>query len=127
MFPERKSAIVLMEGVSMYLTSEERKELTASLCDHFDRISFLMDCYSCFAAKMSKYRNPINEVGVTEVYGVDDPASCQHDDFVFVKELPMTPKKYINELTGIEKRIFEKLYTGSFSKKLYRLFEYKKV
>lgn len=124
---ERKCAIVVMEGVSMYLTTEERRALTASLCAHFERVSLLMDCYTELAAKMSKYRNPINEVGVTEVYGVDDPASCQHDDFVFVKECPMTPQKYIDELTGVEKRIFEKLYAGSFSKKLYRLFEYRKA
>ena len=124
--PERKSAIVLMEGVSMYLTGEERRELTASLCGHFGRVSLLMDCYTEMAAKMSKYRNPINEVGVTEVYGMDDPKLCQHDDFVFVKEHPMTPQKYIDELIGAEKWIFEKLYAGNFSKKLYRLFEYRK-
>ena len=125
--PESKSAIVVMEGVSMYMTGEERKDLTASLCAHFERISLLMDCYTDFAARMSKYRNPINEVGVTEVYGMDDPSSCQCGDFVFVKEHPMTPQKYIDELTGAEKRIFEKLYAGGFSKKLYRLFEYRKA
>ena len=122
--PERRSAIVVMEGVSMYLTPEERRELTANLCAHFGRISLLVDCYTSFAAKMSKYRNPINEVGVTEVYGMDDPKLCQHDDFVFVREHSMTPQKYIDELTGAEKYIFEKLYAGGFSKKLYRLFEY---
>ena len=123
---ERKSAIVVMEGVSMYLTSEERRALTASLCAHFKQISLLMDCYTEMAAKMSKYRNPINEVSVTEVHGMDDPLLCQQDDFVFIKEHPMTPQKYIDELTGAEKYIFAKLYAGSFSKKLYRLFEYKK-
>ena len=123
---ERESAIVVMEGVSMYLTGDERSALTASLCAHFERVSLLMDCYTEMAAKMSKYRNPINEVGVTEVHGMDDPKLCQHDDFVFVKEHPMTPQKYIDELTGTEKWIFAKLYAGSFSKKLYRLFEYRK-
>jgi len=38
----------------------------------------------------------------------------------------MTPQKYINELKGLEKLIFAKLYAGSLSKKLYRLLEYKK-
>ena len=38
----------------------------------------------------------------------------------------MTPKKYIDELHGAEKFIFEKLYAGGLSKKLYRLFEYGK-
>ena len=125
--PEKKCAIVVMEGVSMYLTSTELHELTTSLCAHFEQIAFLMDCYTVFAAKMSKYQNPINDVGVTEVYGIDNPELVQHDEFVYVKEHTMTPQKYINELTGIEKYIFEKLYAGNFSKKLYRLFEYRKV
>ena len=123
---ETKHAIVVMEGVSMYLTAEELKKLTANLCDHFEKISFLMDCYTVFAAKMSKYKNPINDVGVTQVYGIDNPESLQHGQFVYVKEHEMTPKKYIDELRGAEKFIFEKLYTGGLSKKLYRLFEYGK-
>ena len=75
---------------------------------------------------MSKRRNPINDVGVTEVYGIDNPQSYQCEELVFVKEHIMTPQKYINELRGFERFVFAKLYAGGFSKKLYRLFEYKK-
>lgn len=125
--PEKKCALVVMEGVSMYLTSEELHKLTASICAHFEKIALLMDCYTVFAAKMSKHKNPINDVGVTEVYGIDDPESFNNDGFAYVKEHRMTPQKYIDELSGVEKYIFKKLYAGSFSKKLYRLFEYKKM
>ncbi len=125
--PEKKCAIVVMEGVSMYLTSKELYELTTSLCAHFEQIAFLMDCYTGFAAKMSKHKNPINDVGVTEVYGIDNPELLQHGDFAYVKEHAMIPQKFIEELSGTEKYIFGKLYAGSFSKKLYRLFEYRKV
>ena len=110
----------------MYLTYEELNEFTTNLCAHFKKIVFLMDCYTILAAKMSKYKNPINEVGVTEVYGIDNPELFQHDDFIYEKEHVMTPQKYIDELTGCEKYIFQKLYAGSISKKLYRLFEYRK-
>ncbi len=125
--PETKSAIVVMEGVSMYLTSRELNELTTNLCAHFEKIAFLMDCYTVLAAKMSKYKNPINDVGVTEAYGIDDPMILQRSELAFVKEHTMTPKKYTDKLSGIDKFIFKKLYAGSFSKKLYRLFEYRKV
>ena len=40
--PEKKCAIVIMEGVSMYLTSKEVHELTENLCAHFEQIVFLM-------------------------------------------------------------------------------------
>ena len=125
--PEKKCAIVVMEGVSMYLTIEDMRNLTDSLCAHFEKIALLVDCYTSFAAKMSKHRNPINDVGVTEVHGVDDPQDYQSEKFAFEKEYAMTPQKYIDELTGIEKYIFGKVYAGSFSKKLYRLFEYRKA
>ncbi|MBP3554488.1 MAG: class I SAM-dependent methyltransferase [Clostridia bacterium] len=123
---ENKSAIVVMEGVSMYLTIEEMRNLSDSLCAHFEQVVLLVDCYTSFAAKMSKHRNPINDVGVTEVYGIDDPQAYQSEKLTYIKEHTMIPKKYIDELKGFEKLVFAKLYAGSFSKKLYRLFEYKK-
>ena len=123
---EKKSAIVVMEGVSMYLTADEMKKLADSLCSRFENVVLLVDAYSSFAAKMSKRRNPINDVGVTEVCGIDEPWAYQTEKIAFVKEHTMIPKKYIDELKGFEKFVFAKLYAGSFSKKLYRLFEYKK-
>lgn len=65
---------------------------------------------------MSKRRNPINDVGVIEVYGIDEPQAYQTDGFTFVKEHTMIPQKYVDELKGFERFIFAKLYAGSFSK-----------
>lgn len=115
-----------MEGVSMYLTHAELRDLTARLCAHFDHVSCLMDCYTVLAARMSKYKNPINDVGVTEVHGMDAPGKLNSGGFSFVTEHCMTPQSYIHQLQGAEKFIFKKLYAGSFAKKLYRLFEYRK-
>ena len=123
---ETQYSIVIMEGVSMYLTVDEMRNLADSLCAHFEKLALLVDCYTSFAAKMSKHRNPINDVGVTEVYGIDNPQDYQNGELAFAKEHTMIPEKYIDELKGFERFIFSKFYAGSFSKKLYRLFEYKK-
>lgn len=123
---EGGSAIIVMEGISMYLTIEEMRSLMGSLSKHFERLTLLVDCYTTFAAKMSKHRNPINDVGVTDVYGIDNPADYESGDLVFLKEHSMTPQKYIDMLDGFERAVFAKLYAGGFSKKLYRLLEYKK-
>ena len=123
---EKKSAIVVIEGVSMYLTVDEMRNLADCLCAHFESVMLLVDSYTSFAAKMSKRRNPINDVGVTKVYGIDNPQAYQSEKLSFVKEHTMIPQKYIDELKGFERFVFAKLYAGSFSKKLYRLFEYKK-
>lgn len=119
-------AIVILEGVSMYLIPNELINLIIYLDNHFDNLDILMDCYSDFAAKMSKYKNPINDVGVNKVYGLDDPYSIESDNVKFIKEHIMIPDKYKKELKGFEKFIFSKLYAGSMSKKLYKLYEYKK-
>ena len=124
--PQSNHAIVVLEGISMYLSLDELQALMNNLRAHFAEVSVLMDCYTTLAAKMSKYKNPINEVGVTQVYGIDDPTVLQTDALTFVCEHEMTPQKYIDQLQGMEKKIFQKLYAGSFSKKLYRLFEYRK-
>lgn len=124
--PETGHAVVVMEGVSMYLTPAEMQALAARLCAHFQRVSLLTDCYTVLAAKMSRLKNPVNEVGVTCVHGIDDPLLLQTGELIFVKEHEMTPQAFIDQLHGAEKYIFRKLYAGGFSKKLYRLFEYRK-
>ena len=123
---ESGSAIVVMEGVSMYLTADEMRNLADSLCAHFESVMLLVDAYTSFAAKMSKRGNPVKDVGVSEVYGIDDPQDYQSEELAFVKEHTMTPQKYIDDLKGFERFIIAKLYAGSFSKKLYRLYEYQK-
>ena len=121
----RGNAIVILEGVSMYLTSEELARTLAQLTGHFASVRLLMDCYTEFAAKASRVKNPINDVGVTRVYGLDDPRKLERSGLRFLREHTMTPDAFIEQLQGMEKPIFKKLYAGSFTKKMYRLYEYR--
>lgn len=123
--PEGGRALVVMEGISMYLKPQQLRELTGRLCDRFDRLEILMDCYSLLAAKMSKYKNPINDVGVTEVYGFDDPQDLEADTgFGYIREHDMTPEAMTGELPKREQWIFRKLFAGKTAQKFYRLYEY---
>ena len=119
------AVVIVMEGVSMYMKQEELQALLGALCGHFKRTSILMDCYTTFAAKASKYKNPINDVGVTTVYGMDEPKDLENGTGLrFVKEHEMTPDVLVNELAGVEKAIFKRVFGGAVSKKMYRLYEY---
>lgn len=120
------NAVVIMEGVSMYLRPEELKKTLGRIAAHFEKVSLLMDCYTEFAAKASKVRNPINDVGVTQVYGVDDPKLLEGKGVAFVHEHEMTPAELVDELHGMEKKVFKALYAGSIAKKMYRLYEYRR-
>jgi len=126
--PKAENAVIVMEGVSMYMRPEEVGALLGRLNERFENMGVIMDCYTTFAAKASKYKNPINDVGVTEVYGIDDPKTLENGiNIAFVKEHEMTPDALINELKGSERRIFKKLYAGRIARKMYRLYEYKTV
>ena len=123
-----ENAIVVMEGISMYLAGAEVTKLLDSIGKRFSRVSLLMDAYSVFAAKMSKYKNPINDVGVTKVYGIDKPKKiAKGTSLSYVGEGEMTPDDMCEQLPGMEKKIFKKLYAGKMAKKLYKLYEYKKI
>ncbi len=128
-------AIVVLEGISMYLKPEELEKLVGDLSRHFISIHILMDCYTTKAAKATKHKNPINDVGVTLVYGLDEPTKLSENvrkmsdklsSFKFIKEHNMTPEEKINELKGMEKFIFKRLFAGKFSKSLYRIYEFEK-
>lgn len=125
--PRGGKAIVVMEGVSMYLSQGELCAALEAICAHFDEVELLADCYSVLAAKLSRYKNPINDVGVTRVHGIDDPLVLQAGGLLYVKEHDMTPQKYTEELRGAERAIFKRLYAGKFARKLYKMYEYRKT
>jgi len=123
--PRGGTAIVVLEGVSMYLTAPERLTLLKALAQHFDRVHLLLDAYTVFAAKATKYKNPINDVGVTQVYGFDDPRDLEPDTgFLFLREHDMTPEAMIAALPRKEQGIFRTLFGGRTAKKFYRIYEY---
>lgn len=123
--PQNADVIVILEGISMYLKINEIEQLLNTLNNYFNNVNLLMDCYTELSAKMSKHKNPINDVGVTEVYGLDDPKAIENNtDLTFLKEYDITPLEMIDELKGSEKTIFKKVFGGKFSKKMYRLYEY---
>lgn len=123
----REEAIIILEGVSMYFNPDELIELLSSFYGYFHSVKLLMDCYTEKAAKLSKYKNPVNDVGVNIVYGYDDPQDIANKcGLLFVKEHSLTPQRYIDELHGVEKLIFKYLYAGKIAKSMYRMYEFKK-
>ena len=122
-----ETAIVVMEGVSMYLQMAELLELLCRLNRKFSQVTILMDTYTTFAVKATKYKNPINTVGVTEVFGFDDPKMLEQDTgFRFVREWDLTPDGLIAQLPKGEQRFFKTMFAGKTAKKIYRLYEYGK-
>lgn len=124
--PAGERAIVVMEGVSMYLTQAERLALLNRLSGHFDQVRLLLDSYTVFAAKATRYKNPINDVGVTVVHGFDDPRELETAGFAFRAEHDMNPEALIRNLPKKDRGIFRLVYGGKLAQKICRLYEYRR-
>lgn len=122
--PNNNDAIVVLEGISMYLTNEQVYFMIRTLKEKYENLHILMDVYTAFGAKASKYKNPVNDVGVTTLYGVDKIESVTRDSGVaFVAEHSLTPKYLINELKSWERAFFKMMFSGKLYRKIYRLYE----
>ncbi len=122
--PENDTVIVVFEGISMYLKNNELRAFFRALENKYEHVHVLMDVYTVFGAKASKYKNPINEVGVTIVYGIDNIDELLKGLRIRCKkEYTMTPKRLVDELSPADKAVFRLLFTGRLYRKIYRLFE----
>lgn len=122
--PDSETVVVILEGISMYLTNGQVSRLFQALEKKYPHVHILMDVYTVFAAKMSKYKNPVNEVGVTELHGIDDLQAVLKDTNIKCKaEHSFTPDSLINELKPLERGFFRTMFAGKLYKKFYRLYE----
>ena len=72
-----------------------------------------MDVYTEFAAKASKYKNPVNDVGVTSLWGIDDIQNVLSDtEIKFKKEHSFTPAKLVDELKPFDRAFFKMMFYG---------------
>lgn len=121
------NAVVVMEGISMYLKTHQLQALLAALTAHFQQVAVLMDSYTTLGAKATKYKNPINTVGVTQVYGLDDPQTVVKGTALeCIREVDMNPMDLIRQLPARDQKIFSRFFAGKLAKKLYRMYEYEK-
>ena len=108
----------------MYLTNRQLNCLLQALGKKYSKLHILMDVYTEFGAKASKYKNPVNDVGVTELFGVDDVQTLLRDTNIKLKsEHSFTPEHLVNELKPSERAFFKLMFSGKLYRKIYRLYE----
>ena len=122
--PDRDTAIVVLEGLSMYLTNEQLRAFLQALHNKYPRLHVLMDVYTEFGARASKFKNPVNDVGVTDLYGIDDIDGLLAGTGIRLQaEHSFTPAYLVNELKPAERAFFRLLFTGKIYGRIYRLLE----
>lgn len=118
------NVLVVAEGLTMYISEEEMKELIAQIESKFGDARLLFDAYSKKGVKASKVKNPVNQMEAEVKYGIDNPEDFLklNDDLEFVNTYII--KKEDNNLHGLTKFIFNHLYCGKTSQSIYKIYEF---
>ncbi len=118
------NVLVVAEGLTMYLSETELREMLQNIRKAFGCVEILFDAYSTRAVKLSRRKNPVNQVNATVKWGMDtsDDFLKLNSDLVFIKEYPIRREE--KRLKGIKKFIFNHLYCGKFSQSLYKIYRF---
>lgn len=121
---DKLDVLIIMEGLTMYLSENEIKELLLKINEKFCNVHLIFDAYSKKAVKYSKIKNPVNQVGAEVKYGVDTAEEflILNDNLKYVSTHLI--KRDANELPFFTKFIFNHLYCGKFSQSLYKIYEF---
>lgn len=122
-----RHAVVVMEGLTMYLSKDILTKLFQSLSAHFETVDIILDAYSTFALKAGSKRNPISEVNATASFGFDDPVILNTDTIHHCDSYPLYRQELIAQLSKSEQRFFKMMYTNGFVSKLYQIHTYTKA
>jgi len=119
-----KNVLIVMEGLTMYLSEEEIKELITQINEKFVDVRLIFDAYSKKGVKSSKIKNPVNQMNAEVKYGIDNPKEflSLNDKLEYVATHFI--KKDDNNLSGLTKFIFNNLYCGRISQSLYKIYEF---
>lgn len=120
-----QSALIVAEGLTMYLTEEELQQLLKGINSRFGNSNIVLDAYSKQAVKSSKLKNPVNQMNAEIKWGMNTPSDFTrlNENLEFIREYLIRDKE--NNLKGITKFIFENLYCGKISESLYKIYEFK--
>lgn len=117
------TALVLMEGLSMYLSEEDMRSLLRALGERYEDVLVVFDAYSRAAAKLSALKNPVNAVKAKIDFAMDDPQKLIRDlpGWGFEVNDIIRPEE-IDRLKGLDRLRFR--FMGRFGSSFYRIYGY---
>lgn len=114
--------LVIAEGLTMYLKKDEIIGLIKAFSQEFERTLFIFDAYSVKAARLSKYKNPVNAVNAKITFAADSAQELIEDipSAEVILDNDIILDEYIEKLEGIMKTRFK--FMKKTGNKLYRIF-----
>lgn len=122
--PRAAHALVLAEGLSMYLSERDMRALMAALQAHFGHVTFIFDAYSRSAAKLSALKNPVNAVKAKIDFAMDDPQLLLTGTTGMRVSMnaDIITREAVDRLKGMDRWRFR--FMGRFGSSFYRIFGY---
>lgn len=122
---DSNNILIIAEGLTMYLSQDELRSFIRGIYNKIGNVTLVFDAYSKKAVKVSKYKNPVNQMNASIKWGMNNPKEFieLNNNLIFVKEYLIKHKE--DNLKGLEKIIFENLYCGKISRSYYKIYEYK--
>ncbi len=122
--PRAEHALVLAEGLSMYLSAQDMRDLMAALQAHFQHTTFIFDAYSKSAARLSALKNPVNAVKAKIDFAMDDASELLAGTcgMKAILNADIITQQAIARLKGADRWRFR--FMGRFGKNFYRIWGY---
>ncbi len=120
----QENILTIAEGLTMYLSENEIKELLNQISNKFKNVTLMFDAYSKKAVKASKIKNPVKQMNANIKYGFSNP-----NDFLKLNNNLKYLNTYIikkdnNNLKKLTRFIFNHLYCGKISQSYYKIYEF---
>ena len=122
---DNNNILIIMEGLTMYLSRAEIIELISMIERKFKNVYLIFDAYTNKAVKASKLKNPVNQMNASIKYGIDNYKEFLKYNNKLEYVSSHVIRKKDNNLKGLTKLIFNNLYCGKISEKLYRIYEFR--
>ena len=120
----KNNVLIVAEGLTMYLSVDEIKELLTNINVKFKNTHLIFDAYSRRGVKASKIKNPVNQVGAKIKYGFNKESEFLNKNNNLKHCATHLIKKNENNLKGWTKFIFNNLYCGKVSQSIYKIYEF---
>lgn len=120
----KNNILIVAEGLTMYLSKDEIKELLENINRKFKNVHLIFDAYSKRGVKASKIKNPVNQMGAKIKYGFNKANEFLNINDNLTHYATHLIKKDESNLKGWSKLIFNNLYCGKISQSIYKIYEF---
>lgn len=121
---DSKNIIIVAEGLTMYLSEGEIKDLISQIDNKLGEVHLLFDAYSKIGVRISKLKNPVNQMNAKIKYGIESPKEFLSLNKKLQYLNTHLIKKHDNNLFGLTRFIFNNLYCGKIAQSIYKIYEF---